>query len=102
MTEPRPYRELREVLPPELEAWLHGGEVTTHNYLFHTKPKQLWHLHRHRIMREHIERKPGTRPRLWWQWEARQMRRRLGGVGDTLPEVFPAVKQGYECGIPKY
>jgi hypothetical protein len=99
MTEVRPYRELRETLPAELEAWLHSGEVSAYNYLHPIKPRRLWEIHRERIIREHIEREPGSRPRLWWRWEARESQR-LGGIGDPLSAVWPAYVAHYEYGVP--
>jgi hypothetical protein len=101
MTAPIPARPYRDRLPPEAEGWLHGGPVTTWNYFSKISPREIWDLHCNRILHEHVESKPGTRPRLWWRWEAREMRQRLGGVGTPLHECS-AHAAAYEYGVPTY
>jgi hypothetical protein len=32
--------------------------------------EQLWHLHRDVILAEHVKDHPGTRPALWWSYDA--------------------------------
>jgi hypothetical protein len=86
-------------LPPEAEHWLRTGEVSHWNYFTRISPREIWDLHCHRILHEHIELKPGTRPRLWWRWEAREMRQRLGGIGSPLSECSAHAPE-FEYGIP--
>jgi hypothetical protein len=37
---------------------------------FHRNTHQLWDLHRDAILTEHIKENPGTRPALWWRYDA--------------------------------
>jgi hypothetical protein len=101
MVAPIPARPYRDRLPPEAEEWLHTGEINSSwYYLTKISPRELWDIHRDRIVREHVEREAGTRPRLWWRWEAKQMRQRLGGVGTPLHECSAQVPS-FEFGIPR-
>jgi len=53
------------------------------------------------ILAEWVGRRPGTRPNFWWATQApEKARRRLGGVGDPIHEIFPACVPIYECGVP--
>src|ERR1700694_2850832 len=37
---------------------------------FHGNMKQLWNQNRDVILAEHVKDKPGTRPALWWRYDA--------------------------------
>jgi hypothetical protein len=83
---------------------------------FHGNIKQLWELHRGVILTEHVKENPGTRPALWWRYDAPRLpvsafpgcwydgqlpepRLRLGGTGTPAYEVR-AVKPSFPYGIP--
>jgi hypothetical protein len=66
--------------------------------------EQLWDQHRDVILAEHVKENPGTRPALWWQYDAPrqpngtmpgwwcdgklpELRKRLGGTGTPISPV---------------
>jgi len=61
--------------------------------------RSAWEKHREDILREHVEKLPGTRPRAWWRFDAPGPRKRLGGIGTPAHEVLNYVVR-YLCGIP--
>jgi hypothetical protein len=77
---------------------------------------QLWNLHRDVILAEHVKESPGTRPELWWKYDAPrqptgtfpgawydgnlpQPRERLGGIGTPAYECR-SVAPTFAYGIP--
>jgi hypothetical protein len=76
--------------------------------------EQLWNLHREAILIEHVKENPGTRPALWWEYDAPRLpvgtfrgcwydgklpepRKRLGGTGTSAHEklnVVPSFSYG--------
>jgi hypothetical protein len=77
--------------------------------------EELWKLHREVILNEHIKENPGTRPALWWRFDAPRLpigtfpgchwdgqlpqpRERLGGTGTAAYEVI-SVGPGFAYGI---
>src|SRR5437667_12898333 len=48
----------------------------------------LWNLHRDTILIEHVKENPGTRPALFWQFDASEPRKRLGGTGTVASDVL--------------
>lgn len=60
---------------------------------------EAWQLVREPLLEAWTEHAAGTRPAAWWRWDAPEPRRRLGGVGDPLPEVLAHVER-LEYGIP--
>ncbi len=49
----------------------------------------LWSEHREEILKAWIIERPGTRPRLWWRYDAPEPeRKRLGGIGTPAHEVL--------------
>ena len=55
--------------------------------------REMWEAHRDELM---AERGPGRRPWAWWQFEAPEPRRRVGGVGTSI--LHPAGHNG--SGVP--
>lgn len=68
---------------------------------FKDNVEQLWSLHRDVILAEHVKAAPGTRPPLWWRYDAPrlpvgtfpgwycdgklpELRKRLGGTGTPI------------------
>jgi hypothetical protein len=58
-----------------------------------------WRQVADKIVVSHVEAFPGTRPFGWWQWDAPERRRRLGGIGDAAHDVL-AVARAYAFGVP--
>jgi hypothetical protein len=90
----------RDILDEDGEAWLRCED----SGFFEFQPEQflsgLWDNHSERIVAEHVEHWPGTRPRRWWQRDAaEQFRIRLGGTGTPEYEVMN-IKPAYSFGIP--
>jgi hypothetical protein len=79
------------------------------------KTESLWSLHKEVILDEHIKTAPGTRPRLWWEFDAPRWldeyrnglfdhelpepRKRLGGTGTPDYEVL-GFKPCFAFGLP--
>lgn len=61
--------------------------------------KEDWNAHKAEILSYWIRKHPGTRPSYWWQFEAPEPRRRLGGVGQAAHEVLNYV-ESYAYGLP--
>lgn len=68
-------------------------------YRDHIPPAELWEAHRDYYLPLFIKEHPGKRPFPWWQWEAPEPRRRLGGVGTPQEEVLNIVAHS-EYGLP--
>lgn len=79
--------------------------------------QQLWGQYGDEIVGEWAIRRPGSRPRCWWRWDAPRQppgryprawfdgelpepRRRLGGRGRLWSEQFTAIVTDYEMGLP--
>jgi hypothetical protein len=62
--------------------------------------RALWGEHRDEVLAEWIAEAPGTRPWAWWQLEAPEPRRRLGGIGTEKWVGLPAHAPVYAFGIP--
>lgn len=99
-----------EVTPLQL-LWLRGDELPdtfeAHclKYDTHGTNAALWATHRDMILDEHVKDFPGTRPPLWWNFDAPKSpigtypgchydgelcepRKRLGGIGTPTHEVL--------------
>jgi hypothetical protein len=105
MTRPIPPRRLRPQLPMAAYRWLLAGQRSTWYFLeLGSDPDQhrlFWEQHRDAVVAHHSKRHPGTRPKLWWQFDAPEPRRRVGGVGTPLHECGGAWAELYEYGVPK-
>jgi hypothetical protein len=90
----------REELSAEAEAWLRGDDHVVFAYFETTDDlAALWGEHGAAIVAEHVGEAPGTRPRRWWQYDAPEPRRRLGGVGTPSSERLANLPR-YERGVP--
>ena len=58
-----------------------------------------WQTRRAAILKQWIQARPGTRPFGWWQCEAPEARRRLGGTGQATYEYLNVTPR-YAFGIP--
>src|SRR5215471_20126851 len=103
MVTPRiPVRQQREVLPIGLRRFLIRGQRTALYYLLHLNDDYgcaFWREHADWVVSWHVERWPGTRPRLWWRFDRPGVRARLGGIGDTL-DTCSAYAPQFEFGLP--
>lgn len=61
--------------------------------------RALWDAHSAAIVADWCKTAPGTRPPHWWQYDAPEQRRRLGGKGTPCHEVMAHVP-AYRLGIP--
>ena len=64
--------------------------------------RRAWEQHREYLLAQWISQHPGTRPWAWWRFddEIPEPRRRLGGIGQTMAERYPAVVAHFEKGLP--
>ncbi len=100
---PRKHRidKKRPPLTEEHEAWLHGDDKGSGfiQYAPCDELAALWGAHSVRIVEEHVTDHPGTRPDRWWQYEAVEPRRRLGGTGTPASDAL-AVMPTFSYGLP--
>jgi hypothetical protein len=68
-------------------------------YFYNRDLREVWAGHEQAVVAHHVKRRPGTRPRLWWQYSAPEPRRRLGGIGSALHECSAYIAP-FEYGIP--
>jgi hypothetical protein len=94
-TKRRPIVRSPKQLHPLLDDWLRGGSGGAMKFLTRVPLAQIWAENRDRIVAEHIEQCPGTRPARWWQHDAPEMRKRVGGTGVSL-------YQAAAYGVPSY
>jgi hypothetical protein len=83
---------------------------------FNKNNRELWNLHREVILAEHVKENPGTRPALFWEFDAKRSpidtypgcfydgklpepRERIGGIGVPDYEV-KCTKPSFSYGIP--
>jgi hypothetical protein len=85
MTLPLPRRQHRETLGPRALEWLASHGTTLFWYLdLGVDPEQarkFLDLHRDDFLIQWARDYPGSRPPLWWKYEAPEPRKRLGGTG---------------------
>ncbi len=65
-----------------------------------------WFRHRASLMREHISKKPGTRPWAWWLYESKEPRRLLSGkawdCSEKLSMGKPSLYERDENDLPHW
>jgi hypothetical protein len=61
--------------------------------------RRLWGMFGAGITDEHVEQYPGTRPARWWQFDAPEPRRRVGGTGTPCHERLADVLR-LTLGVP--
>jgi hypothetical protein len=69
------------------------------HFLSPAELRATWELVRGRVLESWIKERPCSRPPAWWQYEAAEPRRRLGGVGAPLSEALGQVASLHR-GIP--
>jgi hypothetical protein len=79
--------------------WLLGGCGGAWYYLQKRDLREVWAEHREAIVQHHVKRRPGSRPLRWWEYDAPEKRRRLGGIGTPLHECSAYIAP-FEYGIP--
>jgi hypothetical protein len=62
--------------------------------------EDIWRTWGPSVLTRWIEERPGTRPSLWWKYQAPEPRRRVGGIGRTQWEAGEDWLPLYVCGIP--
>ena len=94
-------RDRRVPVPPGVIALLSDAEPQDASEFFTTDPnlRIAWSRTRDTILAGWIEKSPGTRPRYWWECDAPELRRRLGGTGQPAHEVSAHVEV-YDHGLP--
>ncbi len=103
-------RKPAPTLSPELEQYLLTGERAKGNVeLFRLasssqaaqdKLREVWELHRDALMAAWVKAYPCSRPWCWWHLEAPEPRRKVGGIGITMPEKYASYLPHFEFGIP--
>ncbi|MDR6659783.1 hypothetical protein J2W51_002353 [Tardiphaga robiniae] len=98
------------------ERW--GLEADQALFLKGPPPAELWSQFRDVVLKRWILERPGSRPSLWWRYDAPRLPRgtyeecfwdgmlpeprlRVGGVGTALQDVLAYVPVSY-LGVPKY
>lgn len=110
----------RAHLDAAIWAWLNGDGEAERNpvivLLRKEEKRQIWGTYRDEILSDWITEKPGTRPPLWWGFDAPRdsdlmkgtawagtfpvSRERRGGKGKTMTEKYPAIIPSFQMGIP--
>jgi len=62
--------------------------------------KREWNENKKTVVSDWIKKFPGTRPSTWWDFEAPEIRQRIGGIGDCENDVFNIVPV-VTLGIPE-
>ncbi len=120
MARKRRVSKRRAEITPEQEAWLAGDDNGAGFFKYHREDElaEFWAEHRDRVVSEHVEQWPGTRPLRWWQYDAPrsqlgtylgdyydgklpEQRKRLGGIGTPCFECLSVVPS-FSFGIPNY
>ena len=71
------------------------------NFEFDEKERRkFWNSHKNEILKDFIATSPGKRPAAWWDFEAPEIRQRIGGIGDCENDVFNIVPV-VTLGIPE-
>jgi hypothetical protein len=97
-----PFTPIRPPRSLGMWKWLLSGQNNTWYFRAiwrQQSPEQIWFEHADKIVGYFARRHPGTRPRLWWEFNAPGPRKRLGGVGTPAHECS-AYAPNFEFGIP--
>lgn len=90
-----------DALEPGQRAYFDTGEWRSRGaahlwfFVHNGGARATWRTLRAALLEEWSQAHPGTRPFAWWQFDATEPRRRIGGVGDSYAE-------GLELGIPRW
>lgn len=108
---PRKPRKLLKMRPKSIspallkyfkgESYGPGDEGAVDVFLMELRPemKKAWESYREQIIADWIRQNPCSRPWAWWEFDAPEPRRRIGGIGTPDFECL-AYKPHYERGIP--
>ena len=96
-------RNRRAEIPDDLRSWLadENPKYTGFYFLTDLELRAAWNKAKDEILEDWAREEPGARPRYWWQYEAPEPRRRLGGTGTPSYEVSAYVEH-YEWGLPDH
>jgi hypothetical protein len=61
-----------------------------------------WERARKAVLSEWVEKHPGTRPTTWWEYDAPEDRRRVGGVGMPYWVARPGYAESWFRGMPDH
>jgi hypothetical protein len=64
------------------------------------RERELWTACRDQVLALWAQGRPGTRPLLWWAFDAPEPRRRLGGTGTPMFEVLGNAPR-FDRGVPR-
>lgn len=78
----------------------HPDYVDVVYFTFPERQREVWGELRDELVATHIEEYPGTRPKRWWQFDAREPRQRVGGTGDPISEVLAYAPSWDGSGLP--
>jgi hypothetical protein len=104
LTKPRPRLAILPDASVGMRRWLVSGE---HNHWYYRQVmlnnsmEMIWREHCVAVLTHWVLRHPGTRPRLWWRWDAPSPRKRLGGEGEPLVYEKTHRDDPYNFGIPR-
>ena len=91
-------RHHRAPVDPEVIEFLKDNAEFTY-FATDQEIRSGWDQMRDEILADWAKKRPGTRPRAWWRFDAKEMRQRLGGTGQAAFEVLAHV-EAYHLGIP--
>ncbi len=60
---------------------------------------ELWDTKRDELLAYWVGKHPGTRPFAWWKFDAKEYRKRIGGLGQPAHEIIN-VAPAYRYGVP--
>ena len=97
----RKAKHRRAEVPADVFALLsdYEGNHPVRFFLTESELRAAWNEVKDEILEAWAREEPGSRPFHWWQFEALELRRRLGGVGTPSHEVSAAAPW-YEFGLP--
>jgi hypothetical protein len=87
-----------------MRRWLISAENNHWYYrqvLLNSSLEMIWREHRVAVLTHWVLRHPGSRPRLWWRWDATSPRLRLGGKGEPLVYGQSPSDDAYALGIAR-
>ena len=83
----------------DADRWLRGDECGFFQFHDESFFQELWRSNRDDIIQEHVDEFPGTRPQRGWEFDSKEPRKRLGGIGTVASDVLNYV-QSFQFGLP--
>jgi hypothetical protein len=87
-----------------MQRWLLSAERNTWYYQSvwrNQSLEEIWREHAAEILSHWTKRHPGTRPKLWWKYDAIKPRLRLGGKSEPLVYGQSSSDDAYALGIAR-